>query len=41
MITDEIMTMDTNGNGSLDYEDDIDSEHLDIAVEYCDNNQDG
>jgi len=32
---------DTNGDGSINLEDEIDSEHYDVLVEYCDYNNDG
>ena len=32
---------DTNGDGSINLGDEIDAEHLDILVEYCDTNNDG
>jgi hypothetical protein len=42
MITDEfMMEADTNNDGSVNLGDYIDYEHLDILIEYCDNDNNG
>jgi len=42
MISEEFMaTADTNEDGQINYGDNIDNEHLDILIEYCDANNDG
>jgi Ca2+-binding EF-hand superfamily protein len=33
--------MDTNGDGSINLGDDIESDHLDMLVEYCDMDNNG
>jgi len=35
-----MMVYDTNGNGSINLEDDVEYEHLSILMEYCDYNND-
>jgi len=41
-ITIEVLNYyDTNYDGSINLEDDIDSEHYNVLVEYCDYNNDG
>jgi hypothetical protein len=40
-ISVEVMALDTNNDGQINYGDAIESEHLEILVEYCDYNQNG
>jgi hypothetical protein len=35
-ISEEVMAMDTNNDGSINLGDEVDADHLAIMVEYCD-----
>jgi len=41
-VTEEVMTAyDTDGNGTIDFSDNVDADHLSLMVEYCDTDYDG